>query len=198
MKKYLVVLLFLQNSVFSQEEKKELRKPIEPKHSNIHIQKISNKSSRNIFIAFERTHIMPLMEPIELAGHIIPGKSFEIIDPEGIHEAVMVPVWQDTFRGNTINIVSLAGNPGRIYYLYVINGHLWAIKAPSKHGELKGVHLLNPSEKDRDIEIEVYDHNVLKVHVLDQNGKQNGESTQLKYEPQAYIAEEQQEKRYAK
>ena len=202
MKKSLMLLFFAATAICakSNDAKKEMKKPVDAQHSNIHLLKVTNKSPHDIFFAAERSHIMPMSAEINLSGHIMPEKAFEITDPEGVNHAIMIPVWQSTFRGNTINVVSLSGKPGRIYYLYVIDNHLWAIKAPSKEGELKGVHLLAPSEDDRQIELEVHNNNVLQVHVVDENGKRNGESTQLAFDDDAdnYIAQKEQEQRYVK
>ncbi len=200
-----MLLLCATAAIFAKnkDEKKEMKKPVEAQHSNIHLQKVTNKSQRCVFVAFERTHIMGKTvtnEPINIAGHIMPEKSFEIKGPHGNTHSVMVPVWQNTFRGNTINLVTLSGCPGKISYLYAINGHLWAIKAPSKESELKGVYLLRPSEEDRKIELEVHNKNVIKVHVLDENGKRNGESTPLAFDEDTdnYVTQKKQEQRYAK
>ncbi|MEX0849287.1 MAG: hypothetical protein WD055_03595 [Candidatus Dependentiae bacterium] len=205
MKKYLIITTFILSNTYSinagNAPKMPLKAPIEKKHSNIHLQKITNNSKRNVFVSLERTHIMPLGEPINISGHIMPGKDMEIKDPQGIAEAAMIPVWQKTFRGATINIITLSGFPGRIYYLYAIGNALWAIKAPTKENELKGVHLLNPSDKNRNIELIVHDNNVLEAQVLDENGKPNGEKTKLGYEPTPTVTKEsipevQKTKRY--
>lgn len=197
MKKCLIILL-CTTTLIGESTKKEMRKPVEAKHSNFHLQKVTNKSPRDIFFASERTHIVPMSEEINLSGHIMPEKAFEIIDPEGIAHAIMIPEWQGTFRGNTINIVSLSGNPGRIYYLYVIKDHLWALKAPSKEGELKGVHLLEPSEEDVRVEVVIEKNNIIKAHVLDQNGKRTGLSTKLTFDEDNFVTAKQQERHYVK
>jgi hypothetical protein len=197
MKKYLIITTFILSNTYSinagETQEITLKAPVETKHSNISVQKITNdstESDRNIFVSFERTHIMPMGEPVNISGHIMPGKYLELKDPQGVVEAAMVPVWQKTFRGATINIVTLSGFPGRIYYLYTIDGALWAIKAPTKEGELKGVHLLNPSEKNRTIELIVHDNNVLEAQVLDENGKPNGEKTILGHKPPSTVTKE--------
>lgn len=143
------------------------RKKIDPKHSNIYIQKITNESDKGAFVALERTYVIPLEDRIDLSGHLMPGKDFQLNDPSGAPYATAVPIWQKTFRGNTFNVVTLSGNPGRIYYLYTIDGHLWAIKAPIKEGDLKGIHLLDPSETDRKVELKILDDNVLSVALLE-------------------------------
>ena len=159
---YLLLNLFV--NVRAEGDEKE---PIEAKHSNIHLQKITNQSDQPVFLAIERAHLMPLDEPIDMSGSIMSDKDIEIRDHLGEVHAVMLPVWQKTFRGNTINIVTLSGRPGIIWYLYVINDSLWAIKAPNEEGELKGVKLLDPAEDNRIIELIVKNRNVLEVNVLE-------------------------------
>ncbi len=145
---------------------------LEPKHHEmIYLKKITNASSQPVFSSFEQAMLMPLGETISLAGHIVSGNTLESHDPDGKPQAVLIPEWQRSFRGNRINVVALAGNPGRIYYLYVINGHLWALLAPNKEGELKGIHLLAPSEHKRDIELVVKDNAFLEINVLDEKDK---------------------------
>ena len=141
--------------------------PLEVKHSKIGLQKITNQSSQPVFIAFERAHFMPFGEPFDFSGTVMSDKDYQITDPEGEVHAAMIPVWQKTFLGNTINVVTLSGQPGIIWYLYVINDSLWAIKAPNKEGELKGVHLLDPSQENRIIELIIKDRNVLEAKVLE-------------------------------
>jgi len=158
----------LEQKKREKKENEEKALFLEPKHHEmIYLKKITNASSQPIFSSFEQAMLMPLGETISLAGHIMSDNTLESHDPEGKPQAVLIPEWQRSFRGNRINIVAMSGNPGRIYYLYVINGHLWALLAPNKEGELKGIHLLAPSEKERDIELVVKDNAFLEVNVLD-------------------------------
>jgi hypothetical protein len=139
------------------------RKKIEPKHSTVYIQKITNESDKAAFISLERIHTTPLNETIDLSAPLMSGATFDLHDPLGQAYAISIPKWQKTFRGNQLNIVTLSGNPGRIYFLYLINDHVWAMKAPEKKGDLKGIHLLNPSEKELYCELKIMNNNELKL-----------------------------------
>lgn len=132
-------------------------------HSNIYIQKITNASKHSAFVAVERNYVLPYNDRMDLSGHIMPGKDFELKDFEGTPYLFAVPLWKNSFRGSTLNVITLSGNPGRIYFLYVINGHLWAVKAPSKEGEMRGIHLLDPAQHDRTFDLKILDDNVLSL-----------------------------------
>lgn len=163
-----IVCMFATNMVIA-EHAQQIQ--IDFKPSNINIQKITNSSKRNIFVSFERVFMTPMQEEINISGHIMPGYTFKLIDPEGIVESIIAPVWQHSFRGPAIHLISLSGNPGLILYLYVIGGHLWGVYAPHKQGDFQGIHLLKASDKERNIELVVKDNNIINAIVLDEHGK---------------------------
>lgn len=139
-----------------------------PKHSNIYIQKIINKSGRAAFMSLERILAHPLEETVDIGAPIMHEDFFEKKHDEESLYAFSVPVWQNTFLGNQFNVISLGANPGRIYFLYVINGHLWAVKTPEKKGELKGIHLLDPSDKERTFILTIQPNHVLELEEIKQ------------------------------
>lgn len=145
-------------------------------HSNIYIQKITNESSHSAFIALERNFVLPLNDRLDLSGHIMQGKDFQLKDSEEKPYSFAMPIWKNSFRGSTFNIITLSGNPGRIYYLYVINGHLWAVKAPSKEGEMKGIHLLDPADHDRTFELKILNDNALSLIPITEHKKGSAEN----------------------
>jgi hypothetical protein len=165
MKKQIMCLFIFSSGVWQTTQTADLqkRKKIAPKHSTVYIQKITNESDKAAFISLERIHTTPLNETIDLSAPLMSGASFNLHDPSGQAYSISIPVWQKTFRGNQLNVVTLSGNPGRIYFLYLINDHVWAIKAPEKKGDLKGFHLLNPSEKEGYCELKIMNNNGLKL-----------------------------------
>lgn len=139
------------------------RPPFKPQHSNILVKKITNNSGKPAFIALERLYSKSLNDNLNIAAPLMNNDFFEVKDPDGEIHGVAIPVWQKTFRGNKLNIITLSGNPGRIYFLYAIEGHLWAIKTPEKKDDLKGFHLLDPSEQPQEIEIKILKNNGLQA-----------------------------------
>lgn len=169
-KKFLLYALLIPSLIIT-EEKKPAKQKVTPKHSNIFVQKITNASNKAAFVALERVHAVPLGDTMDLSAPLMSGENFDLHDPAGQPYSLAVPVWQKTFRGNQFNIITLSGNPGRIYFLYTIDGHLWAIKTPETKGELKGVHLLDAADQDRHVEVKILDDNVLEIIVLDDKKK---------------------------
>ena len=191
MKKHIIILCLLL-SPFNFFAEESTQTAIELKHSNIYIKKITNASGRSAFISLERIFVTPLNDTIDSSGHLMSGKDFQLNDADHTPYAFAVPIWQKTFRGNTFNVITLSGNPGRIYFLYSINGHLWAIKAPHQEGDLKGVHLLDPADHDRAVELTIKDNNVLVATVLEE--QPNSEQQNSKPRQNPVTADPQQEK----
>lgn len=176
MNKYIIILpLIITTTCASASmyvgQMQKIRNKRDLSHSNIYIQKITNASKHGAFVAVERNYVLPLNDRMDLSGHIMPGKEFQLRDSEETPYSFAVPLWKNSFRGSTMNIITLSGNPGRIYYLYVINGHLWAVKAPSKENEVKGIHLLDPAKYDRIFELKILDNNVLSLVPINDNKK---------------------------
>lgn len=183
MKKYIIILPLIVStigisaaSVYVGQIQKSVNKR-DLSHSNIYIQKITNASKQSAFVAVERNYALPLNDRMDLSGHIMPGKEFQLKDSEETPYSFAVPLWKNSFRGSIMNVITLSGNPGRIYFLYVINGHLWAVKAPSKEGEMKGIHLLDPAQQDRIFELRILDDNVLSLVPINDNKKGSIQNT---------------------